>query len=51
MITSSDCPVSDQGTHYETHCGDLVKVLYWDTQGLYLFANHMASYCISCHLM
>ncbi len=27
--------------------GDLVKVLYWDGQGFCLFANYLASYCIS----
>ena len=41
MITSSDCPGSNQRRHYETHCGDLVKVLSWDGQGLCLFAKRL----------
>ena len=28
--------------------GDLIKVLWHDGQGMCLFANHVASYCISC---
>jgi transposase len=31
--------------------GDLVKGIYFDGQGLVLYANHVASYCISCRLM
>ncbi|MBV9727395.1 MAG: IS66 family insertion sequence element accessory protein TnpB [Gammaproteobacteria bacterium] len=27
--------------HHETSCGDLAKVLYWDTQGLCLFAKRL----------
>jgi transposase len=27
--------------------GDRIKVLWWDGQGLCLFANHLSSYCIS----
>jgi transposase len=30
---------------------DYLKVLYYDGTGLCLFANHVASYCISCRLM
>ena len=30
--------------------GDLVKILYWDGQGFCLFANYLASYCISFNL-
>ncbi len=28
--------------------GHLLKILVWDGQGLVLYANHVASYCISC---
>ena len=31
--------------------GDLVKVLYWDGQGFCLFANYLASYCVSFSLI
>ena len=31
--------------------GDLIKGLMWDGQGLVLYANHLASYCISCRWM
>jgi transposase len=27
--------------HYETSCGDLIKVLSWDGQGLCLFAKRL----------
>jgi transposase len=27
--------------------GDLLKALYWDGQGLVLYANYVDSYCIS----
>jgi transposase len=27
--------------HYETRCGDLVKILWWDTQGLVLYAKRL----------
>ena len=27
--------------------GDLLKALYWDEQGLVLYANYVGSYCIS----
>ena len=41
MIRSSGCPESDQGRHYETHCGDLIKILCWDGQGLCLFSKRL----------
>jgi transposase len=30
---------------------DRVKLILWDGTGLCLFANHVASYCISCRWM
>ncbi len=41
MITSSGCPESEQGEHYEAHCGDLVKALLWDGQGLVLYSKRL----------
>lgn len=41
MIISSGCPGCSQGRHYETHCGHLVKVLFWDGQGLVLYAKRL----------
>jgi transposase len=38
---SSGCPDSEQGMLYETHCGDLIKLLWWDGQGLCLFAKRL----------
>ena len=33
--------------HYETSCGDLLKVLWHDGLGMSLYANYLASYCTS----
>ena len=41
MIKSSDCPASDKGMHYETHCGGLIKVLWHDGQGMCLLAKRL----------
>ncbi|MBU1316237.1 MAG: IS66 family insertion sequence element accessory protein TnpB [Alphaproteobacteria bacterium] len=37
MIKSSGCPESDGGMHYEAHCADRIKLLWWDGQGFCLF--------------
>ena len=33
--------------HYETRCGDLVKVIWWDGQGACLFVKRLdgAAFC------
>ena len=31
--------------------GDLIKILWYDGLGMSLYANHVASYCISCRWM
>ena len=36
---------------YRAKRSDRVKILVWDTSGLVLIWNHLASYCISCRLM
>jgi len=41
MISLSDCPGSDKGMHYETNCGDLIKVVWWDGQGACLFCKRL----------
>ncbi len=37
--------------HCETRRADRVKILFYDQNGLCLFANYLASYCISYRLM
>jgi hypothetical protein len=44
MIISSGCPGSNQRRHYETHCGHLMKILFWDGQGLVLYAKYLVSH-------
>ena len=41
MISKSDCRVSNQGMHYETSCGGLVKLLWFDGQGMCLFSKRL----------
>ena len=41
MITPSGYPESDEGRHYETHCGDLIKALWHDGLGLSLYAKRL----------
>jgi transposase len=41
MISLSDCPGSDEGMHYETNCGDLLKVIWHDGQGACLFTKRL----------
>nr|WP_234837300.1 IS66 family insertion sequence element accessory protein TnpB [Sinorhizobium meliloti] len=36
-IKSSGCPESNGGMHYEAHCGDRLKLLYFDGQGFCLY--------------
>jgi transposase len=36
-----DCPGSDKGMHYETRCGDLVKILWHDGLGMSLYAKRL----------
>jgi transposase len=31
---------------FRGRCGALIKMLWWDGQGLCLFANYLTSYCI-----
>ena len=44
-------PFSGTVIVYRSKRSDRVKILVWDTSGPVLVWNHMASYCISCHLM
>jgi transposase len=41
MIILSGCPGSNQGRHYETHCGDLLKILWHDGLGMSLYAKRL----------
>jgi transposase len=41
MITSCGYLGSDQGGHYETHCGSLIKALWHDGLGLSLYAKRL----------
>jgi transposase len=40
-------PHSDALFAFKGKRGDLIKLLWWDGQGLCLFANYLVSYCIS----
>ena len=37
--------------HYVTRFGDLIKILWHDGLGVSLYANYLASYCISFNSM
>ena len=39
--SSSDFPESNKGMHYETRCGDRVKILAWDGTGLVLYSKRL----------
>ena len=41
MIASSGYQESDQGRHHETHCPDLVKILWHDGLGMSLYAKRL----------
>jgi transposase len=41
MIRSSGCPNYEKGTHYETRCGDLLKIVWHDGIGLSLYAKRL----------
>ena len=41
MISSFDCPDSDKGMHYETSCGDLLKVIWHDGQAANLYVRRL----------
>jgi transposase len=40
-IISSGYPGSNKGRHYETHCGDLIKIIWHDGLGLSLYAKRL----------
>lgn len=44
-------PFSGAVIVFRAKSGDRLKILVWDTSGLVLIWNYVASYCISCHLM
>lgn len=41
MISSYLSQAYSRGMHYERHCGDLIKVLWWSGDGLCLFAKRL----------
>ena len=41
MISSFDCQGSDKGVHYETSCGDLLKVIWHDGQAASLYVRRL----------
>jgi len=41
MIISSGCLGSDEGKHYETHCGSLIKAIWHDGIGLSLYSKRL----------
>ena len=41
MIISSGCPGSNQRRHYETRCGDLIKIIWHDGIGLCMLTKRL----------
>ena len=41
MIRLSGSPELNERMHYETRCGDLIKVIWWDGQGACLFSKRL----------
>jgi len=39
--SSSDFPESNKGMHYETRCGNLIKILWHDGIGMSLYAKRL----------
>jgi transposase len=46
----SEDPFSGAVIVYRAKRSDRIKILAWDTSGLVLIWNYLASYCISCRL-
>ena len=42
-----DCPESDGGMHYEAHCADRVRIVWWDGSGVCLYSKTLEeqSFC------
>ncbi|WP_210059084.1 IS66 family insertion sequence element accessory protein TnpB [Neorhizobium petrolearium] len=38
-IKSSGCPESDGGVHYEAHCADRIRIVWWDGSGVCLYSK------------
>ncbi|MCC2611063.1 transposase [Neorhizobium petrolearium] len=38
-IKSSGCPESDGGMHYEAHCADRIRIVWWDGSGVCLYSK------------
>ncbi|RVH75962.1 hypothetical protein CN204_33300, partial [Sinorhizobium meliloti] len=46
-IKSSGCPESNGGMHYEAHCADRVRIVWWDGSGVCLYSKTLEeqSFC------